>query len=66
MLFSSVAALLGSAGQANYSAANCCLDATSALRRAGGLASSSVQWGPWGEVGMVGGEAASAHLEARG
>ena len=66
VLFSSVAALLGRRGQANYSAANCCLDATSALRRAGGLASSSVQWGPWGEVGMAAEESINARIQASG
>ena len=52
-VFSSVAALLGSPGQANYSAANVCLDALAALRKACGHASASIQWGAWADVGMA-------------
>ena len=52
-LFSSVAALLGGAGQANYSAANVCLDALALCGRASSQSSVSVQWGAWTEVGMA-------------
>lgn len=53
LLFSSINAHYGRAGQGDYTAANSYLDSFAAYRRKEGLATMAINWAAWQEIGMA-------------
>jgi NAD(P)-dependent dehydrogenase (short-subunit alcohol dehydrogenase family)/acyl carrier protein len=69
VLFSSVAGVVGAAGQGNYAAANSALDAVAARRQERGRRGTSIAWGWWDDSGAMTrhlGQADRARLVASG
>lgn len=53
VLFSSVAGLVGTMGQANYAGGNGFLDGLAFARQASGRTATTLNWGPWAGGGMA-------------
>ncbi|MEW1754812.1 type I polyketide synthase [Streptomyces angustmyceticus] len=66
VVFSSIAGVWGSGGQAAYAAGNAFVEGLVEARRARGAVGCAVAWGPWAGGGMAGAEGAEAHLLRRG
>jgi myxalamid-type polyketide synthase MxaB len=51
--FSSFVSIIGWPGQGNYAAANAFMDTLMHYRKQSGLPATTINWGPWAEIGMA-------------
>ncbi|RYG24425.1 MAG: SDR family NAD(P)-dependent oxidoreductase, partial [Burkholderiales bacterium] len=66
IMYSSIASVLGAAGQANHAAANAFMDALAFHRRGEGLPALSISWGAWKDVGAAADRNMDDRVGARG
>lgn len=66
VLFSSLASVLGSVGQSSYAAGNAFMDALAHLRHGQGRCATSINWGPWADIGMAARSGVNPQLAAQG
>ncbi|GGC78313.1 type I polyketide synthase [Chelatococcus reniformis] len=66
VLYSSLAATLGSAGQVNHAAANAFMDALAQFRRGRGLPGLSIGWGAWSDIGAAAARGVDQSVAKRG
>ncbi len=66
VMYSSIASMLGSAGQANHAAANAFMDALALHRHAQGLPALSISWGAWKDIGAAADRNLDDRVRARG
>lgn len=66
--FSSLASVIGNAGQSAYAAANAWIDALVEQRKCRGMQATAINWGPWNGIGMADGldDRARAQIEHTG
>jgi NAD(P)-dependent dehydrogenase (short-subunit alcohol dehydrogenase family)/acyl carrier protein len=66
VLFSSIASILGSRGQANHAAANTFIDMLAYHRQAQGLPALSINWGAWSQIGAAADHGVTERISQQG